>query len=174
MRVARLVTFFVIALCFVAAGKAQTTTATPATPTTSATTASQPVDSIQFVSVKTKNDVPIQRGKPIGMEVTVRYTLVSQKSAKLSISVAQFRDLQHCNTGSGELVTAHEIVAHRGSKTVTIPVSWPGDTGKKSNGRVLGHGSLSFMGMFWSVNGPTTARDRYGIYPFYSDYCAQF
>lgn len=170
MRAAWLVIFLMITLSFAAQGKAQTT---PVTPTT---TVSQPVDSIQFVSVKTKHDVPIQRGKPIDMKVTVHYTLVSQKSAKLSISTAQYRD-PHC-TGNGELVTAQEMVVHRGSKTVTIPITWPGDTGMKSKGRVYGSGALSFTAILWNDNGggflPTTPREQYGVYPFSNDYCAAF
>jgi hypothetical protein len=171
MRAAWSVVFSAIVFCMVTPGKGQTTTATPAA------LASPPVDSIQFVSVKTKHDVPIARGKPIDMEVTVRYTLVSQKSAKLSLSTAQFPHSQHC-TGSSSLVTAQEIVVHRGSKTVTIPITWPGDSGEKSKGRVQGSGWLSFTGMLWKDNGggflPTTARERYGIYDFFNDFCAEF
>jgi len=173
MRAAWLAILSVVTLSFVAAGKAQTTGATPTTP---APPASQPVDSVQFVSVKTKNDAPIQRGKPMDMKVTVHYTLVSQKSAKLSIGTAQYRD-PHCK-GNGDTPTSAERVVHRGSKTVTFSLTWPGDTGMKSKGRVYSSGALSFTAILWNDNGggflPTTPREQYGVYPFSNDYSAQF
>jgi hypothetical protein len=173
MRAAWLVIFTVVTVGLVATGKAQTTATTQ---TTTATAASEPVDSVEFVSVKTKNDEPIQRGKPIELQVTVHYTLVSQKSAKLSVGIAQFHD-PHC-TVNGGTPTSSEKVIHKGSKTATFSLTWPGDTGMKSKGLVMGSGSLSFTAILWNDNGggflPTTPRERYGVYPFSKDYCAAF
>jgi len=170
MRAARLVMFTVIMVGTVATGKGQATQAT------TASAASQAVDSVEFVSVKTKNDAPIQRGKPIDMKVTVHYTLVSVKSAKLSIGAAEFHD-PHCKV-SGSTPTSAEMVIHKGSKTETFSLTWPGDTGMKSKGRVMGSGSLSFTAILWNDNGggflPTTPRVQYGVYPFSNDYCATF
>jgi hypothetical protein len=171
--------FTVVTVGLIAQGKAQSMSAEQATQTTAATAAtaaSQPVDSVEFISVKTKDDVPIQRGKPIDMKVTVHYTLVSVKSAKLSIGLAEFRDA-HCKA-SGSTPTSAEMVIHKGSKTATFSLTWPGDTGMKSKGRVMGSGSLSFTAILWNDNGggflPTTPREQYGVYPFAKDYCAAF
>jgi hypothetical protein len=176
MRAAWLVIFLMITLCFVAAGKAQLMSAEQTAQTTAETAASQPEDSVEFISVKTKDDAPIQRGKLIDMKVTVHYTLVSVKSAKLSLGIAQFHD-SRCKV-NGDTPTSAEKLIHKGSKTVTFSVTWPGDTGMKSKGRVIGSGSLSFTAILWNDNGggflPTTPREQYGVYPFSNDYCAAF
>lgn len=171
MRTACLVMFSVVALCFAAPGKAQSRPANPA---------NQPGDSITLVSVETEETgagQTVQRGHRVAMIVTVRYTLASHDSAVLSISTAQFHDPQHC-TGDGELVDAQERVVYRGSGTVSIPITWSGDTGEHSKGRIFGSGSLSFMGMFWvNYNGKSRPRlqsARFGLFDFYNDYCVAF
>jgi len=168
MRAAWLVIFLVGTPCFVVQGKAQSMPANPP---------NQPVDSIQLVSVKTESGQPIRRGQSVPMVVSLRYTLSSLDSAVISVSTAQFRDPQHC-VGNGELVDAREIVVYRGSGVVSIPITWSGDTGEHSKGRVFGRGSLSFTSMFWdySFNGQGLGAQRWrlGIFAFYNDYCVAF
>ena len=76
------------------------------------------------------------------------------------------------------MVDAREILVYRGSGTVSIPITWSGDTGEHSKGRVFGSGSLSFMGMFWESNsdgtGPSFNRVRFGTFSFYRNYCVAF
>jgi hypothetical protein len=168
MRAAWLVLFLVATVGLVAQGKAQSNPANPP---------ALRGDTIQLVSVETVNGGPVRRGQPVPMVVSIRYTLASHDDAVLSISTAQFRDPKHC-AGREELVTASEMVVNRGSGVVSIPITWPGDTGEQSKGHVYGSGSLSFMGMFWvNYNGhtmPDPASSRFGTFAFYHDYCAAF
>jgi hypothetical protein len=135
-------------------------------------------DSISFVAARTLDGRPVQRGGPVPMEVTLRYNLESHDSAILSLSTAQFRNPNRCEGGSGELVDAEQRVVQRGSGFITINITWSGDTGEHSKGRIYHTGSLSFMGMFWKDvgggRGPANQWQRYGLYDFYNDYCVTF
>ena len=136
-----------------------------------------PGDSITFVSVVTESGGPIQRGRPVPLVVTLRYTLASHDKALLSLSTAQFRN-QSCQVGGGELVDAEQRLVEKGSGTLTIHITWSGDTGEHTRGRILGQGSLSFMGMFWREQnggrGPVGSWERFGLFGFYSDTCNPF
>jgi len=105
------------------------------------------------------------------MIITLAYSLTSQDNAILSLSTAQFRN-DEC-ADAGELVDPEQRLVKRGSGTLTIHLTWSGDTGEHTRGRIFGHGSLSFTGMFWESRdgrrGP-----RFGIYDSYKNSCSSF
>jgi hypothetical protein len=136
-------------------------------------------DQIKLISVETESGYSVERGKPVAMKVTLAYTLASRDKAILTLSTAQFRGTGHCPVdGDAELVDAVEREVQNGSGTITIHIVWSGDTGEKSEGRINGHGGLSFMAMFWKdIGGGRGTRDqmeRFGLFPLYQDYCAAF
>ena len=109
-------------------------------------------------------NTPLVRGGPVQFRLSVEYTLESANSAIMSISVAQIpSSAGGCeqNGGGGELVTAVDVPIWRGRHTLETSVTWPGDTGVDTNGRVVGSGWVAFVPMFWAdVNGHRGARFR--------------
>jgi hypothetical protein len=106
------------------------------------------------------------------MVVTVAYTLASAESASLSLSTAQFHNVSSCS-GSGELVDAVTYIVKRGSGTLDLPITWSGDTGEHSKGRIFGTGSLSFSMGFWEVNGQPYPH-RIDLFNAYANTCMAF
>jgi hypothetical protein len=134
-------------------------------------------DSIDRVVLDSANPKPgtyLKRGNPIVFHINVSYNLSSADSAILSISTAQLRSSPGgCKGGAGELTDAVEIPIMRGRHTAQLSLTWSGDTGSATRGRVYGSGYLSFSPMFWaSNNGSRGARlDFFGTDP---SYCYQF
>ena len=132
---------------------------------------SLPGDAIQLVSVNTESGEAIERGHPIPLVVTLSYTLSSHAESILSLSTAQFQNSK-C-TGPGELIDAERRLVKRGSGKLMIHITWSGDTGENSKGRVYGQGSISFMGMLWeSVEGHRG--HRFGMFDLNGQTCQTF
>lgn len=134
-------------------------------------------DAVDLISAATESGQPLRRGQPTPLVVTLTYNLISHDSAILTLSTAQFRDPSTCG-GSDELVDAEERLVKRGSGTVTLHITWSGDTGEKTRGRVFGRGMLGFRASFWkAINGGrglANEWETFGNFPLGSRYCAAF
>jgi len=131
-------------------------------------------DSVALDSINPRPGTYLKRGQPVTFNLDVSYNLASADSAILSISTAQFRtSAAGCRGGGGELVDAVEVPIVRGTHKAQARLTWSGDTGSATGGRIYGNGYLSFSPMFWaSNNGVRGARlDFFGIY---SEDCYQF
>jgi hypothetical protein len=132
------------------------------------------IDSVALDSVHPAPGTNLKTGQPVPFNINVIYNLVSADSAILSVSTAQIRtSASACSSGSGELVDAVEVPIMRGKHIAAVHLTWSGDTGSATKGRIYGNGYLSFSPMFWaSNNGARGARlDYFGIY---GEYCYQF
>lgn len=131
-------------------------------------------DSVALDSITPRPGTYLKRGRPITFNMDASYNLASADSAILSISTVQLRtSAAGCRGGSGELVDAVEVPIVRGKHQVQVRLTWSGDTGSATKGRIYGNGYLSFSPMFWaSNNGARGARlDFFGTY---SEDCFQF
>jgi hypothetical protein len=131
-------------------------------------------DSVALDSITPKPGTYLKRGRPITFNIDASYNLGSADSAILSISTVQLRtSAAGCRAGSGELVDAVEVPIVRGTHQVQVRLTWSGDTGSATKGRIYGSGYLSFSPVFWaSNNGARGARlDFFGTY---SEDCYQF
>jgi hypothetical protein len=137
----------------------------------------QNTDSIALVRVKLAQADALKRGKPQEMTVIVQYTLVSRNDAFLRLSLDQFSNRESCVTpeasaGPFALVSlsAREIQMSRGTHTVEIQMTWPGDTGEGTDGHIFGSGAVSFQASM------RTRRPNYEFLTrrFGTEYCMRF
>jgi hypothetical protein len=104
----------------------------------------------------------------------VSYNLVSADAAILSISTAQLRSSPAgCAGGVSELVVAVEIPIVRGKHQVVARLTWSGDTGSVTKGRIYRAGYLSFSPMFWAGNNGARGVRLYYFWTYAED-CYQF
>jgi hypothetical protein len=143
----------------------------PAAVPVSAPVVDERVDGVVLNSVSPKAGTYLNRGKPLTFTVHLTYNLVSADSAILSLSTAENRSAD-CG-GGGELSDAAQIPIQRGTHQATLQLTWSGDTGLATKGRIYGNGSISFVPMFWaSVNGQRGQRIAFFGSP--SEYCYRF
>jgi hypothetical protein len=130
-------------------------------------------DSVALTSVQPPPGTYLKTGQPVPFNINVSYNMVSADSAILSISTVQVRTSTANCSGGGELVDAVEVPITRGRHQIVTQLTWSGDTGSATRGRIYGSGYLSFSPMFWaSNNGARSARlDYFGTY---AEYCYQF
>jgi hypothetical protein len=146
----------------------------PTTVKTSSHVVNDSTDSVALDSVEPKQGTPLKTGQSVTFNISVGYNLVSADSAILSISTAQLRTSPAgCSGGVGELVDAVEVPIMRGKHQAVAHLTWSGDTGVATKGRIYGNGYVSFSPMFWADNnGARGARlDYFGIY---GEYCYKF
>jgi hypothetical protein len=131
-------------------------------------------DSVQLASVSPGLGTPVKRGQPFPFEILVDYNLTSADSAIMSVSVAQLpASAVNCHGSGGELSDAVELPIVRGKHQVKMTLTWSGDTGAATKGRVYGRGFLTFVPMFWSnVNG--RRGQRLNFFGLSSGYCYAF
>jgi hypothetical protein len=130
-------------------------------------------DSVVIDSATPAPGTNLKRGAPIPFDLVVTYNLVSADSAILSISTAQLRASPAMCSGNGELSDAVEVPIQRGKHAGKVHVTWSGDTGLSTKGRVYGSGFVAFTPMFWaSENGHR--RNRIGTFPVDTRYCYAF
>ncbi len=132
-----------------------------------------PQDSITLVSAVAgphHAQTELERGKLQRFDVTIRYTLVTRQRAKLSLSLTQFRNPDSCVVSPAEHVDSDEIDIQRGTNTVTLPITWPGDTGFRTKGRIFGYGSVSFAAALWGGH----LQDRFYTTEFGRNFCLRF
>jgi len=108
-------------------------------------------DSIALLSVKQTHGHGLERGQPAEMTVTIQYTLATRDSAILKLSLDQFPNRESCispSEGSGAsaplTLAVREVAVSRGTHELMVPVTWPGDTGDGTDGRIFGAGAVSF------------------------------
>jgi hypothetical protein len=131
-------------------------------------------DSVAIDSVVPSSGTYLKRGQPITFSLTISYNLVSADSAILSISTAQLRSSpMGCAGGSGELSDAVQVPIVRGKHQTHANLTWSGDTGLSTKGRIYGSGYVSFDPMFWATNNGARA-NRIAYFGTYSNYCYQF
>ena len=115
----------------------------------------------------------LKRGQPITFNMQVSYNLVSADSAILSISAAQFSNSPMGCGGGGELTDPVQLPISRGQHEAKVSLTWSGDTGASTKGRVFGSGYLSFVLMFWT-NSNGSRGERINSFGIYKEYCYQF
>ena len=146
----------------------------PATVKTPSHVVNDSTDSVALDSVEPKPGTYLRTGQSVPFNISVSYNLVSADSAILSISTAQLRSSPAgCSGGAAELVDAVEVPIVRGKHQAVTRLTWSGDTGVATKGRIYGNGYVSFSPMFWaSNNGARGVRlDYFGTY---AEYCYQF
>lgn len=135
------------------------------------------VDSIIRISVDQGKD-SLARGLPVHMLVRVQYTLATYDTGFLSLTLDQFPNTQSCIPQAGQEVSRIDVPGSpgnlapivRGTHTLEIPVTWPGDTGQGTDGHVMGSGAISFEGSLWSDH----PRYRFLTRAFGTQYCVRF
>jgi hypothetical protein len=146
----------------------------PATAVPATATVDMSVDSVQIGSVSPAPGTHLTRGQPLTFTIDLTYNLASVDTAILSLSTAQFMSsMGGCNGSGGELVDAIEVPISRGSHQAKISLTWSGDTGQKSKGRVFGKGYVGFAPMFWAGNNGSRG-DRLKYFGISPDYCYSF
>jgi hypothetical protein len=131
-------------------------------------------DSIELVDVSPRPGTHLNRGKPLPFDVSLDYNLVSADVAILSLSTAQFNaGMGGCRGSGGELVDAVQVPVQRGRHQQKVSITWSGDTGIASKGRVYGAGFLGFAPMFWASNNGAR-RERIKFFGVNPDVCYQF
>ena len=131
------------------------------------------IDSVRLETITPAPGTHLGRGQRVTFNVKLQYDLVSADAALLSLSTAQFRPTGGGCLGNGELVDAIEVPITRGRHETQVSITWSGDTGQKSGGRIYGQGYLGFAPMFWaSNNGARAGRLRY--FGISQDYCYPF
>lgn len=132
------------------------------------------LDSVALTSVQPPPGTYLKSGQPVTFNLGVSYNLATAESAILSISTVQIRTSgAGCNGQDDELVDAVEIPIVHGKHEAKVRLTWSGDTGAATKGRIYGQGYLSFSPMFWaSNNGARGARlDYFGTY---AEHCYPF
>lgn len=135
-----------------------------------------PSDHIRLVSVEKQTKEGFERGKPVSFIVRLEYTLSSYDKGLISIAVDQFPNRNSCissETRPFDKIDARPestVPISRGTKTIEIPVTWPGDTGKGTSGGILGTGAISIEGSLWSEPLNHRFLTRY----FGTEYCMRF
>lgn len=111
----------------------------------------QNADSIALVFVPKSPGESLERGRPVEIIVSLQYTLATRDNAILRLSLDQFSNRESCvpsaeSNGSPAFLNPAErvIPVTRGTHKLEIPITWPGDTGDGTNGRIFGSGTLSF------------------------------
>jgi hypothetical protein len=136
-------------------------------------------DSVRIVSISPPAGTALARGTPLRFRFVVHYELTSRRSAILSLSLEQLRSrASGCKSDpsdrhSGELVTAVNIPVRKGSRDIETSITWPGDTGKGTSGRIYGSGYVTFVPMYWE-NRDGARGDRFRILEETADYCYTF
>jgi hypothetical protein len=146
--------------------------ATPPPPASPPEAIDPNVDSVQFNAVNPPPGTHLQRGNLVPFNIDLTYNLVSADTAILSVSTAQIRSTSGCS-GSGELVDAIEVPISRGTHKTRLTLTWSGDTGLKSKGRIYGQGSLGFDPMFWASNNGSRG-ERLKYFGINTNYCYSF
>jgi hypothetical protein len=131
-------------------------------------------DFVRIVSTTPTPGSRLQRGQRVPIDVILDYTLVSADRAILSLSIAEIpASSAGCNGAGGELSDAAEVPIQQGTHRTQITVTWSGDTGAATRGRIYGAGSLGLLAMFWVDNNGTRG-DRIKIFPKDQIYCYSF
>lgn len=107
-----------------------------------------PNDSVELLSAMPQPGTNLERGRPLRFDIRLAYNFVSADAAILSVSTAQFRS--RCNGTQGELVDAVEVPIQNGRHIIQISLTWSGDTGRATKGRIFGQGFLAFSPAFWA------------------------
>jgi hypothetical protein len=128
----------------------------------------QGTDSVAIVSALPANGTVIKRGAPFNFSLAVQYELSSAPTGILSISVGEARG--SCSS-DGELSDAVQVPILRGKHTTNLQLTWSGDTGLATKGRVYGSGFLRFTPMFWQ-NQKGLRGERIKQFP--ASYCYRF
>ncbi len=105
-----------------------------------------PTDSIAVVSVNQPGEpggISLKSGNPAVWNVKVQYTLTTVERARLSLSLDQFADRTGCTGSDVQTPAVKTVPITRGTHELEIPITWPGDTGAGTNGRVYGAGAVS-------------------------------
>jgi hypothetical protein len=112
----------------------------------------QGADSIAFGGVTLAQGDALERGHANDLLVHIEYTLVTRDSASLVLALEQFRNPESCalaakNSAQPALVVPSQaqIAIVRGTHELQVPITWPGDTGKATDGIVFGAGAISFQ-----------------------------
>ena len=131
-------------------------------------------DSVQILGISPAAGSTLRRGAPLTFNIRVAYSLQSMDTAILSMSVAQVREgpLQ-CAGKEGELTDATQVPIERGEHKVDIALTWSGDTGAATSGRIAMKGYLLFVPMFWRSNGGARG-DRIRVFHGYDRLCMRF
>lgn len=146
---------------------------TTPSPTPPPYTVNDLTDSVALDSVLPPPGTYLKRGQPVAFNISVTYNLVSVDSAILSISTAQLRNSPAGCAGSGELSDAVQLRIFRGKHQEQVKLTWSGDTGSSTKGRVYGTGYVSFVPMFWAVENGARGK-RLNVFGTYTNYCYQF
>ena len=155
-------------------GPAQSSAPPPPPPAASPGPVDASVDSVQLGAVSPIPGTHLTRGQPLRFDIDLTYNLVSADTAILSLSTAQFMSsMGGCNGSGGELVDAIEVPISRGRHQAKVSLTWSGDTGQKSKGRVFGQGYVGFAPMFWTSNNGSRA-ERLKYFGISQDYCYPF
>lgn len=136
--------------------------------------AANTTDTVELVSVSPKRGTHLGRGQPLPFEIAVTYNLVSADVAIFSLSTAQFpASMGGCSGNGGELVDAIQVPIQRGRHEVKVSLTWSGDTGRASKGRVFGQGYVGFAPMFWASNDGSRG-ERLKFFGINPDFCYPF
>jgi len=145
-----------------------------APPQASPATEPAPADSVQITSISPRPGTPLPRGKPLTLAVLVRYNLVSTDKAILALSVAEIPETAGgCSGTGGELSDAAQVPISRGQHDIQIPLTWSGDTGAATKGRVYGKGYIAIVPSFWAENNERRG-ERIRFFGTYPDSCYPF
>jgi len=117
----------------------------------SAAVQDQNADSIALVNVRVAHSDSLQRGRAAELIVTLQYTLAARDQAFLKLSLDQFSNRESCVISSDgkrapafQMAAEKEVSVVRGTHTLVIPITWPGDTGEGTGGRIFAAGAISF------------------------------
>jgi hypothetical protein len=154
-------------------GPSQTQPPTPAVSLPAGTVAAGE-DSLQILDVSPAPGTYMHTGQAQTFRVVVAYSLASADTAILAMSVSQIRQsAAGCSSPSGELTDASQVAITRGQRTLTMDVSWSGDSAAATKGRQFGSGYLTFAPSFWqNTNGQRG--DRIDYFTGYSSVCYPF
>ena len=146
----------------------------PPAPSVMTSAATEATDSVELVAVSPKPGTHLGRGQPLPFGIAVTYNLVSADVAILSLSTAQFpASMGACSGSGGELVDAIQVPIQRGRHEVKVSLTWSGDTGRASKGRVFGQGYIGFAPMFWANNNGSRG-ERLKFFGINPDFCYPF
>lgn len=131
-------------------------------------------DSVRLVSMTPPPGTYLHRLIRQPINVVLEYSLVSESSALLSVSVAQIRQsAAGCSTNAGQLTDATSIPIMHGRHSVSVTVSWSGDTPEATKGQTDMQGYLKLVPMFWQSLGGSRG-ERIRQFNGYDAFCLKF
>jgi hypothetical protein len=134
-------------------------------------------DTLRIDAVDPEPGTYLRRGQPVTFNIRLTYDLVSADSAFLSISTAQLRaSPAGCHGTAGELTDAVHIPITRGGHEAQVSLTWSGDTGSATRGRVYGSGYVTFSPAFWVGKDGRLVRplQRIKLFGKYPRFCYPF